>query len=91
MKAMTTTITDIITEIWAFYKEGFKTMRLGRRLWLLIGVKLLIMFGILKLFLFPEVLTEHCRSDAERSDFVSGHLIRSGKTQNHQGEQTWKQ
>ena len=31
-------------------------MTLGRTLWLIIGLKLLIMFGVLKLFFFPSYL-----------------------------------
>ncbi len=75
MKAMNTTITCIITNIYTFYSEGFKGMRLGKRLWMLIGLKLLIMFGILKLFFFPNVLSEYFKNDAERSEFVSEHLL----------------
>jgi hypothetical protein len=92
MKAMNTTITGMITNVYTFYSEGFKGMRLGKRLWMLIGVKLLIMFGVLKLFFFPNVLSEHFKNDAERSDFVSEQLLRhSAKSHNIQGEQPWKQ
>ena len=39
--------------IWRFYLEGFRSMTLGRTLWLIILVKLFIMFFILRLFLLP--------------------------------------
>jgi hypothetical protein len=91
MKVMNTTITGIITDIYTFYTEGFQNMRLGKRLWLLIGLKFLIMFGILKLFFFPNVLSEHFKNDAERSGFVSEHLLHNAETHTIQGEQPWKQ
>ena len=42
--------------IWRFYLEGFRSMTLGRTLWLIILVKLFIMFFILRLFFFPRFL-----------------------------------
>ena len=37
--------------IYRFYLEGFREMKLGKTLWLIILVKLFIMFFILRLFL----------------------------------------
>ena len=39
--------------IYRFYLEGFREMKLGKTLWLIILVKLFIMFFILRLFFFP--------------------------------------
>jgi hypothetical protein len=61
-------------------------MRLGKKLWLLIGLKLLIMFGLLKLFLFPDVLSEGLNSDSARSDFVSKRLLQNANEQTPKGE-----
>ena len=36
--------------IYRFYLEGFREMKLGKTLWLIILVKLFIMFFILRLF-----------------------------------------
>lgn len=35
-----------------FYIEGFKQMTWGRTLWLIIAIKLFVMFAILKVFFF---------------------------------------
>ena len=43
----------ILVRIYQFYLEGFREMKLGKTLWLIILVKLFIMFFILKLFFFP--------------------------------------
>ncbi len=56
--------------IFRFYYEGFKSMTLGKRLWLIIFIKLFIMFAILKLFFFPDFLKTNFKSDTERSDYV---------------------
>ena len=47
-----------VARIWHFYVEGFRGMTIGRTLWLLILVKLFIMFFILRLFFFPDFLNE---------------------------------
>lgn len=50
-------------------------MTVGRKLWILIIVKLIILFGILKVFFFPDVLAERCDSDTERAAAVRNSLI----------------
>ncbi len=43
----------------SLYVEGFKNMsRTSRMLWLIILVKLFIMFAVLRLFFFPNVVKE---------------------------------
>ncbi|MCU0362699.1 MAG: DUF4492 domain-containing protein [Bacteroidales bacterium] len=54
-----------------FYLEGFRGMSWwGRRVWLIIVIKLFIMFAILKIFFFPDILKEKFSDDRERSDYV---------------------
>jgi hypothetical protein len=45
-------------------------MTWGRRLWGIILIKLFIMFGILRLFFFPDILQKEFNSDEERSNHV---------------------
>ncbi len=45
-------------------------MTVGRRLWVIILVKLFFMFAILKIFFFPDLLKKNFSSDRERSDYV---------------------
>lgn len=56
--------------VFKFYYEGFKNMTWGRRLWGIILLKLFIMFAILKIFFFPDILKRDFSSDEERSNFV---------------------
>ena len=43
---------NALLSIWKFYLEGFRSMTLGRTLWVIILLKLFVMFFILKLFFF---------------------------------------
>lgn len=61
---------NILKKVFLFYYEGFKNMTIGKRLWLIIFIKLFIMFAILKLFFFPDFLETKFKTDNERSDYV---------------------
>ena len=45
-----------IISIYTFYRDGFRGMTIGRTLWVLILIKLFLMFFVLKLFFFPSFL-----------------------------------
>jgi hypothetical protein len=62
---------NILLRVWRFYLSGFKNMsNWGRQVWLIILIKLFIMFAILKLFFFPDFLQTNFETDSERSDYV---------------------
>lgn len=61
---------NIVTRIWRFYYEGFKSMTIGKTLWIIILLKLAIMFIIFRLLLFPNFLSTNFDSDKERSEYV---------------------
>ena len=65
-----------------FYAEGFRRMTLGRTLWAIILIKLLIMFGVLKIFFFPNYLEINFSSDSERAEHVLTNLTQT-PTQNN--------
>lgn len=46
-------------KIWDFYYTGFREMTVGKTLWMIIIIKLFIMFFILKLFFFKNTLSEY--------------------------------
>ncbi len=56
------------------YYDGFRSMTLGRTLWLIIGIKLFIMFAILKVFFFPNFLKQHA-VEGQEDDYVATELI----------------
>ena len=69
----------MLKNILNLYVDGFKNMKVGRRLWLIILVKLLIMFGIFIFFFFNETLYTKFTSDEQKSDFVIENLTDKAK------------
>lgn len=62
---------NLLKKILNFYVEGFKNLdRVSIKLWIIIGIKLIIMFGILKLFFFPDFLDSRFDNDKEKSEYV---------------------
>ena len=68
-----------ISQIFNFYKEGFKNLTLGKSLWKIIFIKLFVMFVILKLFVFDVNFNSIFKSDKEKSTFVLKNLTLEGK------------
>lgn len=65
------------TRLFRFYLDGFRKMTVGKTLWKIILIKLVIMFGILKLFFFPDFLQTNFQNDQERADHVLQQLTGS--------------
>ncbi|HEF5070086.1 TPA: DUF4492 domain-containing protein [Campylobacter jejuni] len=68
-----------ISQIFNFYKEGFKNLTLGKTLWKIIFIKLFVMFVILKLFVFDVNFNSIFKSDKEKSTFVLKNLTLEAK------------
>ncbi|MDF1876839.1 DUF4492 domain-containing protein [Sulfurimonas sp. SAG-AH-194-L11] len=56
--------------IYYLYYDGFKEMRVGKTLWLLILIKLFVMFVIVKWLFFPNILQENFQTDEARSLYI---------------------
>ena len=65
---------NTIQKIWRFYVDGFRSMTLGRTLWLIILVKLFIMFFILRIFFFPNYLSSSAVGE-DKEEYVGRELI----------------
>lgn len=66
-----TRIASALRNVFMFYYEGFRTMSWwGRRVWVIILIKVCIIFLVLKMFFFPDFLRTNFSSDNERSDYV---------------------
>ena len=59
-----------------FYVDGFRSMTVGKTLWVIIGIKLFIMFAVLRLFFFPDFLKSNFNNDSERSEYVMEQLTK---------------
>jgi hypothetical protein len=66
-----------IKKIFLFYYDGFRNMTVGRKLWIIILVKLFIIFAILKLFFFPDLLKKNFKTMEERSNYVIQELTKN--------------
>ena len=64
--------------------EGFRSMTLGKTLWAIILIKLFIMFFILRLFFFPNILQQKDDTDEERANQVIENLITPNNPKNQQ-------
>lgn len=60
---------NLFYRVYLFYRDGFRSMTLGRTLWALILIKLFIMFAILKIFFFPNLLGRF-DTEEERGAYV---------------------
>ncbi len=64
-----------ILSIWNFYRDGFKNMTWGKSLWLLILLKAVILFLVLRIFFFKPVMSG--KTDEQKSEYVGRQLIRN--------------
>lgn len=62
------------TNAFRLYYDGFRQMTLGRTLWLVIIVKLVIIFAVLKVFFFKDFLAEHSQ-EGQEAQFVASSIL----------------
>jgi hypothetical protein len=67
---------SLVRRIFNFYYEGFHSMTVGRTLWLIIFIKLFIMFAIFRLFFFHDFLGSRFNSENEKSNYVIEQLTK---------------
>jgi hypothetical protein len=69
-----------IIRIWRFYYDGFRSMSWwGRRVWIVIIIKLIIIFAVLRIFFFPDFLKSRFNNDKDRSEYVLDQLTKTPK------------
>ena len=65
-------LADILSGIWLFYYNGFKQMTWGRALWLIIVLKLFVIFVVLRFCFFRPAMQG--LSNDEKSERVGQQL-----------------
>ncbi|MDE5947173.1 MAG: DUF4492 domain-containing protein [Prevotella sp.] len=65
---------SILHRTYYLYADGFRQMTIGRRLWTVIIIKLIIIFGVLKIFFFPDFLKTKA-TDGNEADFVATEIL----------------
>lgn len=73
---------NLIQKIFFFYYDGFASMTVGKKLWIIIFIKLFIMFAILKLFFFPDILKTRFSNDVERGNYVIDQITQTKNLNN---------
>ena len=63
---------NYLLSIWKFYRDGFRDMTWGKPLWILIFLKVIILFLVLRLFFFEPVLAG--KTDEQKIEHVGNQL-----------------
>ncbi|MBQ3700802.1 MAG: DUF4492 domain-containing protein [Prevotella sp.] len=66
---------SFLYRVFDLYYDGFRHMTLGKTLWAIIIVKLVVIFLVLKLFFFPDFIKQHAEEGKE-SDFVATQILK---------------
>jgi len=64
-------------KLYFFYRDGFRSMVVGRTLWKIIVIKLFVIFAVLKFFLFANDLNKKFNTEHERAGHILENLTRS--------------
>ena len=65
-----------VNRLFRFYYDGFRTMSWwGKRVWIIILIKLFVIFIILKIFFFRDFLQKKYETDEQKSEYVLDQLI----------------
>lgn len=82
MQLFTAQKSNFLLRIYRFYIDGFRNMTVGRTLWKVIFIKLIVMFAVLKLFFFPNFLNTNFSTDTERADYVFKEITQAAQSEN---------
>ena len=74
-------VIDSASAIVRFYYDGFRNMSSwGKKVWIIIFIKLIVIFIILKVFFFPDFLKRGFSTDNQRSEYILEQLTKSPET-----------
>ena len=65
---------NLLYKVYHLYADGFRSMTIGKVLWAVILIKLFVIFFVLKLFFFPDVLKQKANG-GDKAAYVAGELI----------------
>lgn len=68
-------IPKLFQKLYTFYYDGFTNMTVGKTLWIIVFIKLFIMFIVLRIFFFPNYLNTNFNNDQSKSNHVRQELI----------------
>ena len=65
---------NIFRRVYRFYYEGFRSMTVGRKLWILIIFKAVVLLLLMKILFFPDILERDYDTDDQRAEAVRTRL-----------------
>lgn len=69
----------IFHHLYSFFRDGFQNMTVGKTLWIIVLIKLFIMFVVLRIFFFPNYLNSNFDNDKSKADHVRQELIQKSR------------
>ena len=81
-------IRSFIYRVYDLYRDGFRHMRLGKLLWVIVLVKLFVIFVVLKIFFFPNFLKQHAK-EGEEDEYVASQVLKA-PSNSPRGEQGFR-
>ena len=64
--------------VFYLYYDGFRSMTVGKTLWLIIGIKIVVFFVILRFIFFPNFLNGVASDDEGKAQYVREQLTKRG-------------
>lgn len=64
-----------LQRVFYFYVDGFRAMTLGRTLWAIIFIKVIIFFVIVRFIFFPDFLNGKAQTEQGKADYVRHELV----------------
>ena len=68
------------SRVFHLYYDGFRSMTVGKTLWLIILIKLFIFFVIIRWIFFPNFLSSKSDSDEGKAQYVREQLVNPNDT-----------
>jgi hypothetical protein len=69
-------VIQVLNHLYRFYYDGFRNMpQWGRKVWLIIIIKLFLILAVLKLFFFPDFLNNKYDNDNQRGEYVRDQIL----------------
>lgn len=76
VRGMAASMSSAARKVWLMYYDGFRSMTVGKTLWLIILIKVFIFFVVIKLLFFPNLLNRDYDNDEDRADHVRNELLK---------------
>ncbi len=64
----------IMMRVINFYVDGFREMKVGKKLWGILAIKFVIFFVVMKYLFFPNIMKEHFSDDKARAAYILDNL-----------------